>query len=209
MITSAGVRRCDFCTCNPAAETLDIIDRTAKAMKELTRAINDHLAAEFQASHTYLAMSIWLRERDLAGFSTYVLEKSNEERVHAARMIAYLVDSDEQVELPTVEAPERQWPSVQQLFDAVYELEKGVTASINRLYGIAEQQGERSATAMLDWFVAEQLQEEAEARFVCKRLRLAGDNSAALLLLDQQFLEGTALSHVKMGLGGTAGTSAA
>jgi ferritin len=143
-------------------------------MKELTRAINDHLAAEFQASHTYLAMSIWLRERDLAGFSTYVLEKSNEERVHAARMIAYLVDSDEQVELPTVEAPERQWPSVQQLFDAVYELEKGVTASINRLYGIAEQQGERSATAMLDWFVAEQLQEEAEARFVCKRLRLAG-----------------------------------
>jgi ferritin len=178
-------------------------------MKELTRAINDHLAAEFQASHTYLAMSIWLRERDLAGFSTYVLEKSNEERVHAARMIAYLVDSDEQVELPTVEAPERQWPSVQQLFDAVYELEKGVTASINRLYGIAEQQGERSATAMLDWFVAEQLQEEAEARFVCKRLRLAGDNSAALLLLDQQFLEGTALSHVKMGLGGTAGTSAA
>ena len=110
-------------------------------MKELTRAINDHLAAEFQASHTYLAMSIGLREKDLAGFSTYMLEKSNEERTHASRMIAYLVDSDEEVELPTVEAPERQWPSVQQLFDAVYELEKGVTASINRLYGIAEQQG--------------------------------------------------------------------
>jgi ferritin len=161
-------------------------------MKELTRAINDHLAAEFQASHTYLAMSIWLREKDLAGFSTYMLE-----------------NSDEEVELPTVEAPERQWPSVQLLFDAVYELEKGVTASINRLYGIAEQQGERSATAMLDWFVAEQLQEEAEARFVCKRLRLAADNSAALLLLDQQFLEGTALSHVKGGLGGSGATAAA
>jgi len=86
-------------------------------------------------------MSIGLREKDLAGFSTYMLEKSNEERTHASRMIAYLVDSDEEVELPTVEAPERQWPSVQQLFDAVYELEKGVTASINRLYGIAEQQG--------------------------------------------------------------------
>jgi ferritin len=178
-------------------------------MKELTRAINDHLASEFQASHTYLAMSIWLREKDLAGFSTYMLDKSNEERIHASRMIAYLVDSDEVVELPTVEAPERQWPSVQQLFDAVYEMEKGVTASINRLYGIAEQQGERSATAMLDWFVAEQLQEEAEARFVCKRLRLAGENSAALLLLDQQFLEGTALSHVKGGLSGTGGANGA
>jgi len=52
-------------------------------MKELTRAINNHLAAEFQASHTYLAMSIWLREKDLAGFPTYMLNKSTEERGHA------------------------------------------------------------------------------------------------------------------------------
>ncbi len=173
-------------------------------MNELTRAINDHLASEFQASHTYLAMSIWLREKDLAGFSIYMLNKSHEERQHASRMIAYLVDSDAEVELPTVEAPQRSWPSVQALFDVAYGMEKGVTASINRLYTMAEHQGERSATAMLDWFVAEQLQEEAEARFVCKRLRLAGDNSAALLLLDQQFLEGTALSHIQRGLSGAA-----
>jgi ferritin len=169
-------------------------------MKELSQAINSHLASEFQASHTYLAMSIWLREKDLAGFSTYMLDKSNEERTHAARMIAYLVDCDEPVELPTIEAPERSWPSLQQLFDQVYDMEKQVTASINRLYSLAEDAGERSASAMLDWFVNEQIQEEAEARFVRKRLRLAGDNSAALLLLDQQFLEGSALAHVKAGM---------
>lgn len=166
----------------------------------LTQAINHHLASEFQASHTYLAMSIWLREKDLAGFSQYMLEKSNEERGHAARMITYLVDCDEPVELPTIEAPERSWPSVQQLFDQVFEMEKRVTASINRLYSLAEEAGERGASAMLDWFVNEQIQEEAEARFVLKRLRLAGDNSAALLLLDQQFLEGNALAHVKAGM---------
>lgn len=175
----------------------------AICVKELTGAINQHLAAEFQAGHTYLAMSIWLREKDLAGFSAYMLDKSQEERAHAARMIAYLVDSDEQVELPTIEAPERSWPSLQALFDQVFDMEKGVTASINHLYSMAETVGERSAAAMLDWFVAEQLKEEAEARFVRKRLRLAGDNSAALLLLDQQFLEGTALAHIKQGLGGT------
>ena len=90
-------------------------------MNELTRAINAHVASEYQASHTSLAMAIWLREKDLAGFSQ----------------------------------------------------------------------------CMPDGFVAEQLQEESEARFVLKRLRLAGDNSAALLLWDQQFLEGTALAHVK------------
>lgn len=174
-------------------------------MKDLTREINAHLQAEFQASHSYLAMSIWLRERDLAGFSQYMLEKSNEERGHAARMITYLVDCDEQVVLPTIHAPERNWESVQHLFDRVFEMEKEVTASINRLYALAEAAGERSAAAMLDWFVTEQITEEAEARFVVKRLRLAGANSAALLLLDQQFLDGTALAHVKAATGSFGG----
>ncbi len=166
-------------------------------MQELAKAINNHLSCEFQASHTYLAMSIWLREKDLAGFSLYMQNKSQEERGHADRLITYLVDCDEQVELPSVDAPQRSWTSTQSLFDQVYEMEQAVTASINRIYSMAEKAGERSATAMLDWFVGEQLQEEAEARFVRKRLRLAAGNSAALLLLDQQFLDGTALSAVK------------
>jgi ferritin len=166
-------------------------------VNQLTQAINRHLESEFQASHTYLAMSIWLREKDLAGFSQYMHAKSDEERTHAARMIAYLVDCDEEVILPTIQAPPRHWESVQQLFDRVYEMEKEVTASINQLYSLADERSERSAAAMLDWFVEEQIKEEAEARFVRKRLRLAGDNAAALLLLDQQFLEGTALAHVK------------
>ncbi len=130
-------------------------------VKELTGAINQHLA-----------MSIRLREKDLAGFSTTMHDKS-------------------QLELPTIGAPERSWPSAQTLFDQVDHM--------------AESVGERSATAMLDWFVAEQPQEGAEARFVRKRLRLAGNNSAALLLLDQQFLEGTDLSHSKGGLSGATG----
>lgn len=197
-----------FRRARPSAKAVAAQHCKATTVNELTRAINDHLAAEFQASHAYLAMSIWLREKDLAGFSTYMLAKSDEERGHAARMIAYLVDCDAEVELPTIPAPERAWPSVQALFDQVYVMEKQVTASINRLYAIAEEGGERSATAMLDWFVSEQLQEEAEARFVLKRLRLAGENSAALLLLDQQFLEGTALAHVKGGLAAAAGGAA-
>ncbi|MCT0207531.1 ferritin-like domain-containing protein [Synechococcus sp. CS-1332] len=139
-------------------------------MNELTSAINQHLATEFQAGPTDLALSIWLREKDLAGFSAYMPAKSQEERDHAARMIACLADSGEQVELPTIEAPERSWPSVQTLFDQVYDKGKGFTASINHLYAIAETVGERSATARL--------------------------------LLDQPFLEGTALTHVKGGLSG-------
>ena len=141
-----------------------------------------------------------LETRTLKG--QMMLCRHQEERGHADRLINYLVDSDEQVELPSVEAPQRTWTSTQSLFDQVYEMEQAVTASINRIYSIAEKAGERSATAMLDWFVAEQLQEEAEARFVRKRLRLASDNSAALLLLDQQFLDGNALSAVKGGQSG-------
>mgnify|MGYP001222260999 CR=1 FL=1 len=93
-------------------------------MASHTSAINEHLALEFQASHTYLAMSIWLRERDLIGFSSYMLNKSTEERGHASKFIAYLVDSECNVQLPTIESPEREWQSVKTLFDKVYEMEK-------------------------------------------------------------------------------------
>ena len=168
-------------------------------MASHTSAINDHLALEFQASHTYLAMSIWLRERDLIGFSSYMLNKSTEERGHASRFISYLVDSESEVQLPTINSPEREWQSVKALFDKVYEMEKTVTKSISNIYTLCEKENDRAATAMLDWFVGEQLQEEAEARFVLKRLRLADTSSAALILLDQQFLDGTLLANVKAG----------
>jgi len=168
-------------------------------MASHTAAINDHLALEFQASHTYLAMSIWLREKDLIGFSGYMLEKSIEERGHASKMIAYLVDSECEVQLPTIQSPEREFQTVQKLFDTVYSMEKQVTESINIIYSLSEQEGDRAATAMLDWFIEEQVKEESEARFVLKRLRLADSNTAALILLDQQFLDGTLLANIKAG----------
>lgn len=168
-------------------------------MSTHTSAINDHLALEFQASHTYLAMSIWLRERDLIGFSSYMLDKSTEERGHASRMIAYLVDNECQVQLPTIESPEREFGTVKELFEKVYSMEKTVTVSINNIYTLSEKEGDRAATAMLDWFVEEQVKEESEARFVLKRLRLADSNTAALILLDQQFLDGTLLANIKAG----------
>ena len=166
-------------------------------MSELTSAINQHLACEFQASHTYLAMSIWLREKDLTGFSTFMETKSNEERTHASRMIAFLVDNDQKVVLPSVNAPSGEWDSLENLFSNVYEMEKEVTASINNIYSLADKVNNRAATVMLDWFVSEQVKEEAESRFICKRLKLANTNTAAILLLDQQFLDGTFLSNIQ------------
>ena len=87
-------------------------------------AINNHLALEFQASHTYLAMSIWLRERDLIGFSSYMLDKSIEERGHASRMIACLVDNECQVQLPTIESPEREFGTVKELLKKFIQWKK-------------------------------------------------------------------------------------
>ena len=177
-------------------------------MNELTSAINNHLTCEFQASHTYLAMSIWLREKDLIGFSKYMETKSNEERTHASRMIAFLVDNDEKVELPSINAPDYEWDSLEALFSNVYSMEKEVTASINHIYGIAERINNRPATVMLDWFIDEQVKEESEARFICKRLKLANTNTAAMLLLDQQFFDGTFLANMQSTAGFNPATAA-
>ena len=114
-------------------------------------------------------------------FLDYMLKKSDEENFHVDRMIAFLVDRDQQVELPTVEASERSWPSVKDLFDVVASLQEGVVA-------------------MLDGCLEEQLQEKAEAHLVCKRLRLARSSTTEQLLLDQHVLDDTTWRPSREGL---------
>ncbi len=81
-----------------------------------------------------------------------MLNKSTEERGYDSKFIAYLVDSECNVQLPTIESPEREWQSVKTLFDKVCEIEKTVTKSINNINTIPENEGCRTATAMLDLF---------------------------------------------------------
>ncbi|MEW6322323.1 MAG: ferritin [Acidobacteriota bacterium] len=159
--------------------------------KELLKGLNEHLKLEFKAAHEYLAMSVWLAENDLPGFSKWMRKQSSDELMHAQRIIDHLVERDQKVALPAVAAPPLTWKTAEALCEHVLRNEQAVTASINDLYALAEKSKDRPATIMLQWFVNEQMEEEAAARAVLGRIRLAGNTGLGLLMIDQELASGS------------------
>jgi ferritin len=157
---------------------------------DLLNGLNEHLKLEFRASHEYLAMAIWLAEHDLPGFSKWMRQQSADELMHAQRIIDHLVERDQKVHLPAIEAPPTGWKAAEALCSHVLENEQEVTASINNLYVLAEKAKDRPATVMLQWFVTEQMEEEAAARALLGRIRLAGNSGVGLLMIDQELSTG-------------------
>jgi ferritin len=157
---------------------------------DLLKGLNEHLTLEFRASHEYLAMSIWLAEHDLPGFAKWMRQQSTDELMHAQRIIDHLVERDQKVKLPAVAAPPSSWKSAEALCAHVLQNEQEVTSSINDLCAMAEKAKDRPATVMLQWFVNEQMEEEAAARAVLGRIRLAGNTGVGLLMIDQELAAG-------------------
>lgn len=157
---------------------------------DLLKGLNEHLKLEFRASHEYLAMSIWLAEHDLPGFAKWMRQQSSDELMHAQRIIDHLVERDQKVVLPAVDAPPREWASAETLCAHILKNEQEVTSSINDLYAAAEKAKDRPATVMLQWFVTEQMEEEAAARAILGRIRLAGNSGLGLLMIDQELSTG-------------------
>jgi ferritin len=159
--------------------------------RELLKGLNEHLKLEFRAAHEYLSMSVWLSVNDLPGFSKWMRQQSAGELTHAQRIIDHVVDRDEQPVLPAIPAPPKSWKSIEALCAHVLKNEQEVTASINELYAAAEKAKDRPAIVMLQWFVTEQIEEEAAARAVLGRIRLAGHTGVGLLMVDQELAGGT------------------
>jgi ferritin len=159
--------------------------------KDLLKGLNQHLTLEFRASHEYLAMSIWLAEHDLPGFASWMRKQSGDELLHARRIIDHLVERDQKVLLPPIAAPPMSWKSAEDLCAHVLRNEQDVTTSINHLYTMAEKAKDRPAMVMLQWFVTEQMEEEAAARAVLSRIRLAGNTGVGLLMIDQELAGGS------------------
>ncbi len=159
--------------------------------EDLHRALNEHLTLEFAAAHHYLALSIWFELNDLPGFASWMKQQSQDELGHAQRIIDHLLERDLEVTLPAIESPPTSWPSTVEAVQSVMQSEQRVTRSIDRLQEKATRTGDRAASLMLDWFVAEQVEEENAVRALLGRLRLAGDSSLGLLIVDQEMAKGS------------------
>jgi ferritin len=150
--------------------------------------LNQQIAKELHASNLYLAMSGHFAEANLMGMANWMRMQSDEERGHALRFFDYVIDRAGQVEVGAVDQPPAEYGSPVEIFNQALEHERKVTASINAIYAQAVQDGDYATQVFLQWFITEQVEEEASATAMVERLTMAGDNRAALLILDAEMM---------------------
>ncbi len=149
-------------------------------------AFNKQINAELFSSYLYLSMSAWLEWRGFKGMAQWMRMQEQEERIHAMKFIDFVGERDGRVVLTTVEKPRSEWSSPLDVFDDVCEHECKVTGLINELVELSVAEKDHAANNLLQWFVGEQVEEEATAREVRDKLKLAGDNGAVLFMIDQE-----------------------
>lgn len=154
--------------------------------KDVQNAINTQIRNEYYSSYLYLSMASYCESINFAGFAGWLRRQSNEELTHAMRLFDYIIDRDGRAILEAIDQPPSEFGTLLEMFEQVLGHEKEVTSMINQLYEIAISENDHASTVELQWFIQEQVEEEKSATGMVENLKLAGDNSAALLLLDRQ-----------------------
>jgi ferritin len=153
---------------------------------ELTDALNGQITLEFASAYQYLATAAWLESESFPGMASWMRLQSEEEWAHAMRFFQFVLDRDGTVRLGDIPAPHHVFESAYAAFESALASEQSVTASINNLYGLATRLNDYASLPLLDWFVNEQVEEEATVTQIIDDLERAGTSGHTLLMLDRE-----------------------
>lgn len=152
--------------------------------------LNKQINMEFGAYYTYLSMSAYFEAEGLPGFASWMHHHAEEEMEHAMKIFNYVNRRQGRVRLETIEAPNLQWDSALHAFEDALEHERKVSKSIDDLVKLAQSEGDNATESFLQWFVDEQVEEEEVVSNAIDKLKLVGDFSPGLYLLDRELAEG-------------------
>ncbi len=153
--------------------------------EKLQEAINEQIKYELYSAYMYLAMSADCSERNLSGFATWMRMQAQEEVEHAMRFYDFLIERGGRVELHGIDKPPFEFGSPLEIMEQSLEHERFVTSRINGLYDLAVEEQDRPAQIMLQWFITEQVEEEASIDEIIQRMKMFGADGAALFMLDR------------------------
>jgi ferritin len=154
--------------------------------KKIHAGFNGQINHEFYSAYLYLSMAAYFHSLNLDGFANWMRVQTKEETAHAMKFLDHLRDRGARVELEAIDKPKMKWTSPLDAFKAAYEHEKFITGRINGLYKLAEKEGDYAAKVFLDWFVKEQVEEEASASKIVQMLGRIKDSGAGLIMLDKE-----------------------
>ena len=154
--------------------------------KKMNEVLNGQVNAELYSSYLYLFMSTWFSEKSLSGFAGWMRAQSQEELFHAVKILDYILERGGHIELETIEKPDGSWSSPLEVMRETADHEAKVTGLINDLVDVALEERDHAAHIFLQWFVAEQVEEESTVGEVVERMRMIGDDSAGMFAMDME-----------------------
>ncbi|MCK5162066.1 MAG: ferritin [Desulfobacula sp.] len=154
--------------------------------QKLQDAINYQINRELFSEYYYLSMASYFNSAGLSGFENFFLVQVEEERFHAMKMYNFVNEKGGRVYLQAIEAPKTQFESALEVFKLAYEHEKLVSKLINDLMDLAIKENDHAAKNHLNWFVEEQVEEEASMDTILNKLKLIGGEGHGLLMLDNE-----------------------
>ena len=154
--------------------------------KKLENAINKQINAEIYSAYLYYSMGAYFDTLSLSGFSHWMRVQNLEELTHAQKLAGYLSERGGRVITKAIDAPPTKWKNPLAVFEEVYTHETKVTALINKLMDLALKERDHATVSFLNWFVDEQVEEEATADDVVQKLKLVDKTEGGLFLLDQE-----------------------
>jgi len=157
--------------------------------KKIQDLMNNQIQAEFNSAQLYLAMSVYSEAENLKGFAHWLKVQYKEETSHGMKIIHHLVERGGEVELKAIAAPPAKFGSMLKLFEEVLAHEQKVTALINNLYEVALKEKDYASQIFLQWFINEQVEEEANATEIVGKLQFVGEkNVNGVMYIDKELV---------------------
>lgn len=153
--------------------------------KRLEEALNHQIKIEAESSQVYLSMASWAEVHGLEGVAGFMYGHSDEERMHMLKLVKFVNERGGHAVVADLKAPKKDFGTFQKMFQELYDHEIFVSKSINDLVEITLNEKDYATHNFLQWYVAEQIEEEALARTVLDKINLIGDDKGGLYLFDR------------------------
>ncbi len=154
--------------------------------EKMSKALNKQINAEMYSAYLYLSMAAYFESVSLSGFAKWMEMQTMEEMSHAKKMYDFVNERGGRVILETIEQPKTEWSSPLEAFEDAYKHEQYVTSLINSLVDLALEEKDHATNNFLQWFVAEQVEEEASADAIVQKLKLVGGKGNAIFMMDRE-----------------------
>jgi ferritin len=154
--------------------------------KKMEDALNEQVNAEMYSAYMYLSMESHFKSHNLNGFANWMKIQTQEEVAHAMKIYDFINERGGRVTLKAIEGPPTEWDSALAVFKAVFKHEQKVTGLINNLVDLAIKEKDHATNSFLQWFVNEQVEEEASADGIVQQLKMMKNAPGGMFMLDRE-----------------------